>query len=63
MKDLTLQKQTQNNKGYVYTSDTLVITAKSEMYTALFPHSGKDITYILVNTYLFGKLTMTFDAI
>ena len=43
MKDLTLQKQSQQNKGYVFMSNTLVITAKDKTYTALFPHSGKDI--------------------
>ena len=43
MKDLTLQKQLQQNKGYVYSSNTLVVTAKHETYTALFPYSGKDI--------------------
>jgi len=54
MKDLTLQKQSQENKGYVYSSDTLVITAKSETYTALFPHSGN---YSLDQVYKVKNLT------
>ena len=49
MKDLTLQKQSQQKKGYVYSSDTLVITAKSETYTALFPHSGNCISIQVYN--------------
>ena len=48
-KDLTLQKRSQGKKGYVFSSDTLVITTNDETYTDLFPHSGKNRVVLLYN--------------
>ena len=42
LKDLTRQKQSQGKHGYTYSSDTVVLTAKDQTVTALFPHSGKN---------------------
>jgi len=51
--DLTLQKRSLENEDYVFSSDTVVITAKDQTYTALFPHSGKiKYSFILTSQYL-----------
>jgi len=40
--DLTLQARAKHRTGYVHNSGTVVITERNNIYTALFPHSGKN---------------------
>jgi len=45
--DLTLQARAKHETGYVHNSGTVVITVNNNIYTALFPHSGKNSSNIL----------------